>query len=176
MYNLHMKPCKNCGGAKKSGEPGAKLCPECRELKSLKSPVMPEGHKIDLTRSCIRGEKIHKNGYSRHREIWIEHYGIPPPGFDVMHMCNNRWCDELYHFKLGTRSENLRMRTCYAAATGGRANAGRQKHPGFGELCRQAQYTLNLRRCTCGMVTNAGSMARHQSAPSGRGHYMLALL
>ena len=130
--------------------------------------VLVDPSPLDLSTPCVMTTKIQYNGYGLHRKIWIDAYGMPPHGMDVMHMCNHKWCDNLLHLKLGTRSENLQMRTIEAAGAGGRAVRGVHKQPEHGAKQRIAQFTSRWRRCECGMETNAGSMGRHQNATGHR--------
>jgi len=81
------------------------------------------------------------------------------PGHVVCHTCDWPPCCNPAHLIEGTQSDNMKMRTPEKAGAGGRAHRGRPKN--HGEKQRIAQFTLRMRACSCGMRTNAGSMAHH---------------
>src|SRR5216684_8745433 len=50
----------------------------------------------------VEGKKVRL-----HRAVWENANGPIPPGFEIMHICNNPPCYRLSHLRIGTHSENM---------------------------------------------------------------------
>lgn len=91
---------------------------------AAKRLATPEGECLRWARSFRRDGygQVGVDGqiWAAHRAVYVALVGPIPPGMCLLHSCDNRWCIEPTHLRVGTKADNTADMVAKGRAKGGR--------------------------------------------------------